>query len=289
MGRAESAGRQKLTGAFRGPCLYTSLPMGRVAAVSVLYGLVAFAPLAGGAELAPHRAIYALSLGEVADGSAISDVTGLLVVELIRTCEGASLRQAAQIEIATTTGASIRTRMLSSVWESAGGTELRFETDTEMSGVVQESFYGTAILASGGGSVAYTDPAGGGMDLPEGTRLAVTHLSALLDAAAREPIDAGYVFDGGGPDTLSYVSAAIGPGAEAQPASAVAFAALAERPSWRLNVAYFPADQSVSSPDQEMGFRLYDGGIVDELDLAFGRFRIDGKITTLDLLPSPDC
>ncbi len=64
---------------------------------------------------------------------------------------------------------------------------------------------------------------------------------------------------------------------------------IADLPSWRVRLAFFPLDRRTPEPDREQGFRVFANGIVDELIIDYGNFSIDADLQALSSLPEASC
>ena len=263
----------------------------RVLALLLFLGTVSSAS-AFGAELAPHRAAYSLSLAAAKVGSNISGATGVMEVEFVVACEGYYSRQALQLTLLSAGGPASTTQFAAILFERTDAAELTFETNQFAGAQLSEAFAGRAIHAAGKpGTIRYERPTGLNLNMPANTLFPVEGTVKLLDAAAAgDAFLAGNLFDGGGPDALSAVSAIIaGAIAADRDLPAAGAAALAGRRSWRGQIAHYPIAAAAATPAFEEGYRLYAGGIIDELDLNYGTFRLKGTLTKLELVPRPAC
>ena len=74
----------------------------------------------------------------------------------------------------------------------------------------------------------------------------------------------------------------------ADPAAAVR-SSLLERPGWRVRLAFFPADASAEKPDYELGMRLLDNGVSQDMVIDYGDYSIRAKLDDIEPLPKPNC
>ena len=63
---------------------------------------------------------------------------------------------------------------------------------------------------------------------------------------------------------------------------------MAELPSGRVRVAFFPRKQEAQQPDYEVGMRYWSNGVADALNMDFSDFAVNGKLATFTL-PAPHC
>ena len=64
---------------------------------------------------------------------------------------------------------------------------------------------------------------------------------------------------------------------------------LLARPSWRMRLAFFPADSGNDKPDYELGMRLLDNGVSRDMVLDYGEFAIKARLNEIEALPKPRC
>ena len=87
--------------------------------------------IAGPVTLAPHRAIYDLSLERTAPGSGVVEVTGRIVYELTGSrCEGFAQNMRFLIRTRSGQGATQETDLRTSSWEQVPARRLRFSSST---------------------------------------------------------------------------------------------------------------------------------------------------------------
>ncbi len=244
-----------------------------------------------GINLAPHRAVYELSLLR---GDAVGGVIGLrgrLALEFADACNGFTLNQRIRIQLVNAEGGAVDSDFSLTSWESRDGLRFRFTLKNELNGQVTDKYVGDAALAGHGkaGRVSYSEPEGLTLDLPAGTIFPTEHLALLIRAAqARRQVVTAQVFDGSAEDGLHEASAFIG--ARLPPSTAQGLLAPVKGLSaWRVRLAYFPTGKAADLPQYEVGFRLFENGISDELVLDYGEYAIRGTLSLLEMLPDSGC
>jgi len=235
-------------------------------------------------EIAPHRAVYDLTLGSARSGAQVSAVDGEMTFRWADTCDGWTIEQNYRLDFLYTQGAEVELTSSYAIWESRDGTELAFSTRTVSNGVVDEEIRGLATRPAPGepGTVVYRLPQEAERPLPAEAIFPTAHTIALLEhAEADATLFAALLFDGTHFDTLTEISAVIGtrrsaPESPAQP--------LLARPSWPVRLAFFTEAGPV--PDYEIAVRLYDNGVIDAMDIDYGDFVVHATVSELEALPA---
>lgn len=252
------------------------------AASLLLAGEVLAAPAP--VTLQSHKAVYELSLASAKSGSGIGDYSGRMAIEWIDACEGYLTTQRIVSRLANTEGGETNTDLQMTSWESPDGKVFRFKSRTRTDGELAEEYEGRG--ETGGNappSVIYEKPEAMTVDLPPGTVFPTEHSIVLIRGAlGGEKVVQANVFDGSGPDKMfrvvAFVSGEKGGFESERPE-------LVGQKSWRFRIAYFPINQPDSTPDYEIGYRMYANGISSDLILDYGDFTVKGTLTSLQLLP----
>ena len=275
---------------MRQACLFVFLSVGLLAAgqaasqpANVNPGLAV--------RLASHRAIYDLSMARADVTGEVADVRGQMALEFMDVCDGYTLTQRMQMDIITAEGEVLAGHHSITSWESYDGLKYRFQIRNASQGKPDEEFDGFAQLLGPGakGTVKYNKPAGQQLALPAGVIFPTEHTLKLVQAAmAGQPRLAVVVFDGDSNEGLSEVSGILG--REIAPGQAKSSqSALTTLRSWRGRLAYFKIKSRAERPDYELGFRLYENGIGDELVFDYSDFAVAARIARVELPASPKC
>jgi len=264
----------------------------RVESFVLAVGLTAMAaPAAGGAEIAPHRALYSMTLGSARNDSGVVDARGTMDYEWGETCDGWTIEQRYRLKMRY--GETPDVDIISSfvTWESKDGLRYRFNQKQSRNGELDQDIRGEARLdAPGDGGVAeFTKPQPQTLKLEPGVLFPSTHTILLIDKAREgENFLSRQVFDGATDENAVQVSAAIGVKVTADPA-AMTPSPLLQRPGWRVRLAFFPVDASVEKPDYELGMRLLDNGVSQDMLIDYGEYSIRAKLDDIEPLTKPSC
>ena len=144
-----------------------------------------------------------------------------------------------------------------------------------------------------GGKVEFTKPNQSALDLAPGVIFPTAHTILLIErAAAGEAFVGKKLFDGSSDENAVDVTAVIGAPmtAEAGAAEEPVKSPLLARPSWRMRLAFFPAEAgNDDKPDYELGMRLLDNGVSRDMVLDYGDFAIKAILEKIEALPKPNC
>ncbi|WP_142850751.1 cell envelope integrity EipB family protein [Telmatospirillum sp. J64-1] len=272
-----------------------------LARTGVMGGAVAMALLAGlgaaqAANLTPHRAVYQMSLASTQTSSGISAATGTMSYEFSDSCDGWTVQNRTTLLLAYTEGGQVESTWDFATWEAKDGLNYRFRVRSTRDGVLTEQVSGTARLdgPNQGGEAIFEQPEMR-MELPPGTLFPTQHTTGLLKAAAGDGrFLSDVVFDGSSEDNPFFVGTAIAGRQPAEPggtasASGVLSHPLLAAPSWRMVMAFFPAEDNAEQPDYEVSLRYHENGVAQELVQNFGNFSLRGRLESLEALPRPDC
>ena len=236
---------------------------------------------------------YALRLEKSRANGSISRARGKLEFEWADICTGWTVSQRTLVQLVADDGQVIDFGWTLNSLESKDGTYYRFFIRRLNAGTATEIQRGEARLGAPGqgGTAMYSEPTAEEITLPKGTMFPTAHSLLLMDAAEIGEFPLWrQVFDGSGEDGGLYgISAAFSgsmpPGTEGPLESSL----LMGLKSWRLHLAYFGADETVSVPEHEQIFRIYANGVVDEMLLDYGDFTLRADLKTLEALPAPQC
>ncbi len=144
-------------------------------------------PSSPAVALAPHRAVYEISLDQARGGTAVTDMSGRMVYELTgSTCDGYTQNMRFVTRMSTQEGV-VLSDMRSSSWEDGVAKLFRFTSSQYKDAKLSESTQGDAARADGGGEVVVdlTKPGKKAVKLKQGIYFPIQHSIALLAAARK--------------------------------------------------------------------------------------------------------
>lgn len=244
------------------------------------------------AALEPHRAAYRLSLANSHSMSGLSDVSGGLVIEWKRACDGWLSHQRLGFVAGTETGGDFRHDVRFSSWEAIDGSKLRYTIRSYDGDVLREEYMGEAALeaADGGGIASFTKPDQRDIVLPPGTVFPTDHMNRVLaEANGGQSFVSHEVFDGWGFDALTQVTSAIGRQRPFEPSSDQEIPSDPNGQVWPVSMAYYNTEQQSDLPEFEAEFMLTKQGVLQELILDYGDFQLKAILAEFERLDTPAC
>lgn len=254
-------------------------------------------PLVPADVLAPHRAIYDLSLVESRDQAGIRNAKGRLVYEFARKgCDAFLLnyRQAMALETGEGQGGVVDFRSVTE--ENDAGTRFDFQSQSVVSGSPETAISGSARRDGEGGiAVTLSQPEERSAELDPDALFPTQHMRSILAAArAGETVVETLVFDGGEPGdvpahTLALIGAVKQPGSD-DVGDVEGFEGLDRLPRWPVTISYFDLAEAEGEQTPKFTFaaELYENGIARALTLDYGRFVVEGKLVRVEALPSEE-
>ena len=129
-----------------------------------------------------------------------------------------------------------------------------------------------------------------GLRLPPGTVFPADHFNRILaEASGGKSFVSHEVFDGWGFDALTQVTSVIGQPRPYEPSSEREIAAEAEAEVWPVSMAYYNLTDGSDLPEFEATFMLTKSGVLQELLLDYGDFRLKATLSEFELLDEPAC
>lgn len=247
------------------------------------------------AGLAPHRAVYELTLDPAKSSTKLDRAGGRIAFELTgNACEGYSVALRQVTELDTGEGRLSRSDLNSVSWEAGDANSYRFKSRNVVNDEERDSVEGLAERKQDGGlTVRLSAPKRDSFEIAGRPAFPTEHLVKLLaKAAASERILETQVFDGAPDgrkvyDTLSVIGAAVTD--ENVSEQAARKPELANMRRYPVTVSYFEPGVGERTPTYVLGFELYENGISRALRLDYGGFALRGELVTLELLKTTSC
>lgn len=257
-------------------------------------------PAAHARVLAPHRAIYEITLDRSRGGAGVSDMAGRMVYELTGSeCEGYTQSMRFITRMTNQEGVASLTDMRSSSTEDANAKNFRFSSSQYKDSKLSELTTGDAARAgpSGEVKVELTKPAKKEMQLQPNVFFPIQHSIALLDVAARgDTIFQADLYDGSEKGekvygTTAYIGRERPAGFNKQLASAKNAERLDGLKAWPVSISYFEAgaQKTDAVPAYELAFLYFENGVSRRLFIDYGEFAIRGNLKEITFLELGKC
>ncbi len=244
--------------------------------------------------LAPHRAVYELTMSKATGANAPSEARGRIAFDFTgNACEGYVQNFRQLTELQPSEGAARVSDMRSATFESGDGRDFRFTIETRVAGAQPDDIDGKAHKTKDDAlTIDLTKPKRAKLDVAGPVLFPTEHIKRVLAAArAGETIFEAKIYDGSGDgqkifDTLTV----IGRPAKNEPTEKAAqLDALKKLQRWPVTISYFEPGKKDQQPIYTLSFDLYDNGVSRALKLDYGEFVLSGEMTELTLLPTRPC
>ena len=244
------------------------------------------------AALESHRAAYRLKLDQSHRMSGLAGVNGGLVIEWRRACDGWLSHQRLGFIAATEGGGDFSHDVRFSSWEAVDGSEMRYTVRSYDGDRLREEYMGNARIDSveSGGVATFTRPDQREVTLPPGTVFPADHFNRLLAEADKGGSFITHeVFDGWGFDALTQVTSVIGQARRFEPSNDMELSARPDADAWPVSMAYYNLTDKSDLPEFEAKFMLTEQGVLQELLLDYGGFRLKATLAEYERLDEPTC
>lgn len=267
----------------------------RIAAFALAAAFLSLAVPAKAVEIATHRAFYTLSMEAASSDAGVTDVGGGMSFEWADSCDGWTVEQRYVMRFMRSDGTEVEVATTYVTWESKDGLQYRFNVKRTTNGADTEVVSGTASLESKGGAgmARFEQPAEDNIALSAGTVFPTEHSIVLIEKAlAGKRFDRHVVFDGSEAEGAAPVTAVILPQRDAEPSEVLA-EPLGPHAVWPMQLAFYAAEGTAGPgeelPDFELSMDIQANGIVTELVLGFGGFKVKGTLERIEPIPAPAC
>jgi hypothetical protein len=250
--------------------------------------------------MAPHRAIYEMSLATARGGTGVTAVSGRMVYELTGSaCEGYTQNMRFVTQMVNQGGTAMITDLRSFSWGEGNGKRFRFNSSQFRDEKATETTAGDAARANTADDikVELTKPAKKDLSLPSRVYFPVQHSIALLAAAkAGKAIFRADLYDGSEKgekvyDTVSFVGPRRPPGSNQQLAQVKNAEQLDQLAAWPVSIGYFEpgSDRKDAIPVYELSFLFFENGVSRKLFIDYGEFAIQGVLKEIVFHPPSKC
>jgi EipB-like len=279
-------------------------PISRLAALAAGAALqLASTPTWAGAQhvvLAPHRAVYEMTLAEARGGAGVTAVSGRMVYELTGSaCEGYTQNMRFVTQMTNQKGGATLTDLRSSSWEEGSGKRFRFNSSQFRDEKPTEATAGDAARANAADAakVELTKPVTKHLALPQRVYFPIQHSIALLDAAhmGKRSFRAD-LYDGSEKgekvyDTISVIGRMIPAGGNRKLVRVKNAERLDTIAAWPVSIGCFEpnSDKSDAVPVYELTFWFFENGVSRKLFIDYGEFAIQGELAQITFHEPSKC
>src|SRR5215475_8943523 len=258
------------------------------------------APPADTILLAPHRAVYDLTLSKSHSSRGIEAIRGRILYDFSgNACEGFELKFRQVSEIDSGEGKAALSDLRSTTWEDGDAKKFRFSSENLFNERSTDVVDGLAERNAQAVAVRLSKPKQKNFTVPSGAVFPTEHMRRIITAAREGKSVLEFpVYDGSETgdklyNTLTVIGHSIAPG-EKTPTDAGA-KTLANLTRWPVTISYFDKlDEKTEkggeqTPVYSIGFELYENGVSRALVLAYPDFTINGEMTSLEMKAEKPC
>ena len=276
--------------------------LGALAAALTLAAIAPAAPASAAGEgvvLAPHRAIYEMTLANARGGSGVTAVSGRMVYDLTGSaCEGYTQNMRFVTNMVNQSGNTVVSDLRSSSWEEANGKRFRFNSSQFRDEKPTEVTAGDAARAGGDRvKVELTKPAKKDLSLRADVYFPIQHSIALIGAArAGKSLFRADLFDGSEKgekvyDTISVIGRVQSPGSNRKLPRLKNADRLDPHTAWPGSIGYFEpgSDKKDAVPVYELTFLFFENGVSRKLFIDYGEFAMQGELKEITFHEPTKC
>lgn len=250
-------------------------------------------------ELAPHRAIYEMSLDTSRPNKGVMGVQGRMVFEFAGSgCDGYTMNMRLVTRVEAKAGQARVNDLRSSTWEQGAGKQYRFNSSHYLGEKLSDATSGDAMRMDNDSHVVIN------VRVPKAKRITFNgpilfptqHSLKLLHAAiSGKHILQARVYDGSSSGdkvyaTTAFIGKKLQPGHKIPSSKIAKVEGLETLESWLVSISYFDtAEKTIETPLYQLNFRLYKNGVTRNLLIDYGDFAIKGALSSLEFMPAPDC
>ena len=262
------------------------------------WGAMALAGTGDRIKLAPHRAVYEITL--VRGGAGIARLTGRMVYEVTGSaCEGYEQNMRFVTRAVSPEGIASVSDMRAASWEEGNGRTFKFSSSQYQDEKLLERVAGGAIRNSRKGKIKIDikQPKKLGLDIPANAYFPIQHSIALLKAAKQgSPVFTVDLYDGTEKGqkvyrTTSIIGNVLPAAADAALPRVKNAEDLAKMRAWPISISYFEKSKARvdAVPVYELAFRFYENGVSRKLYIDYGSFAVRGALSKLTYFKPTDC
>lgn len=253
-------------------------------------------------SLAPHRAVYEITLERASSSSGITDMSGRMVYEFIGdSCSGYTQKMRFVTRVVDRNGTPTINDLRTTSREDPAHDNMTFLLSQYRGTQLTETTEGTADRdgANDGIEVELMKPATRALRLDGPVYFPIEHSRALLAAAkeGRRHFPAR-LYDGSEQgETVYETSTFIGDALPAERAAAGlperlrAEGGLGRMQAWPVAIGYYDnnSEGTDAAPSYELAFRFHANGVSTKLLIDYGDFAIRGDLSELKMLEASSC
>lgn len=254
-------------------------------------------PAAAAPVVAPHRAVYDLSLTRANSDASLQSASGRLAFEIEgSSCEGYTVSFRMATRYRPKDGEMTLVDTMTTTYEGPGALDFRHQVTERVDGAVKTDHRVkmTRPVAGAAGEVSISSKPGEPFTVAAGTLLPMQHQLRLMTLGqAGGGRDSSVVFDGSDEGksfrAISFVGKAKPAASLVRDAGNPAAEPLKGLSAWPTVVSYFALEGNAETPEYQVSFDMFENGVATGLVLDYGDFALSGTLADLKMLEASEC
>ncbi len=250
--------------------------------------------------LAPHRAVYDISLVDARPGAGVAELTGRMVYELTGSaCAGYTQKMRFVTRSTSQEGETTVSDMRLSSWEDGAGSRFRFNNSQFRDDRQTNQTVGEAVRRTNPGElrVELTKPKKRVIKVPGEPMFPIQHSINLLKMAqAGKSVYTADLYDASEKGekvyaTNAYIGGRHAPGHNKSLSAVPNSEPLNELASWPVALSYYERGKELEDavPSYEIAFLIFENGVSRRLLIDYGNFSIRGELKELAFMEPEKC
>ncbi len=248
-------------------------------------------------NLAPHRAVYDLSLVQTNNNKKIESANGRVALEFSgNACQGFNFLSRQITNMSDGEGGNKQVDVQVQNWESPTGNDLKFKSITREGNMTVLQSEGRARRdKSGELSISLHRPQLLKLDTDGKALFPTAYMHKLIEAGVNgDNFFSVKTYDGSDEgtkffDTAAIIGKEIPAGSDLRTDEIMHKIGIKNMRRWPVQVSYYEDGKGENLPVYKLSYDLFENGISTSLVYDFGNVVLKGQLTHIDLLPQKAC
>lgn len=237
-------------------------------------------------EIAPHKALYKITLRSKAPSAQIVNVSGEMLYEVHADCEAWITDHSLNAYYDYAEKPSMHIKNDYSTYETMDGEHMSFNAQKRRNAIPYQEIRGRAELGDTN-KATLSRPEAITHDLSSNTFFPMSHtIEVLRRMSAGDKLFTSHIYDGSDERGALMISAFLGSTIKpdkAQRRSEKIDQGLINAPARHVRLAFFPpSDVQASAPEYEMSVALHENGVINDMSVEYEDFSVSQNLIALE-------